>query len=114
MRRLAPVFLILLFVTLAGGCALTGAPAPETPREKYAAAEASYKAAVITVDQLVTVGTVGKGTTTAQALASSLGTARAALNAWGASPDSQSRQQAALTALSSLQRLLVELQRIRS
>ena len=104
----APALLLFIFVN---GCAITGAPAPETPREKYAAAEASYKAIVTTIDQLVAAATIRNGTLAAQTVATSLRAARAALDAWGASPDSLSRQLAALTTLRSVQRLLVDLQR---
>ena len=100
-----------IFIVCMGLVACAGTPTPETPREKYAAAESSYRAIVTTVDQLATAGTIKRGTLAARTVASSLRAARAALNAWGASPDSLSRQQAALTALLSVQRLLVDLQR---
>lgn len=108
MKHLALSFLLLIF---AGGCAVTGGPVPETPREKYAAAEASYSAAVTTVDQLATAGLFVKGSPDSRSVAASLRTARTALNGWGAAPDNLSRQQAALVALGALQQLLVDLQR---
>jgi len=108
MRRLAAALLLLVFVE---GCAVTGGPVPETAREKYAAAEASYNAAVTTVDQLASAGLFVKGSPEAQSVAASVKTARAALDGWGVSPDNLSRQQAALVALGSLQQLLVQLQR---
>lgn len=101
----------LILLVCIGLAACAGAPAPETAREKYAAAEASYKAIVTTIDQLATAGTIKNGTLAARTVASSLRVARSALDAWGALPDSPSRQQAALTALRSVQRLLVDLQR---
>jgi len=108
MRRLALSFLLAVFV---GGCAVTGGPVPHTPREKYAAAEATYGAVVTTVDQLAAAGQLEKGTPDARSVAASLRTARLALDAWGATPDDVSRQRTALLALGTLQRLLVELQR---
>ena len=103
--------LILLFCI--GFTACGSVPTPETSREKYAAAEATYKAVVTTIDQLATARIIRNGTPTAQTVASSLKITRAALDAWGVSPESVPRQQAALVALQALQRQLVELQRRR-
>jgi hypothetical protein len=108
MRPFALSLLLLVFVS---GCAITGGPAPETARERYAAAEASYNAAITTVDQLATSGFIKTGTPAAQSVAASIRMARTALNVWGAAPDNLSRQQAALVALRALQQLLVDLQR---
>jgi hypothetical protein len=104
---LTPVILLFIFVS---GCAVTGVPAPETTRERYAAAETSYQAIVATIDQLATAGTIRKGSPAAKGVAASLRTARTALNVWGAAPDDPSRQQAALSALGAAQQLLVTLQ----
>ena len=81
-------------------------PSPETAREKYAAAEISYKAAVTTIGQLADAGTLQKGSAVAKRTATGLRAARGALDAWGAAPDSRSRQEVALTALRALQGIL--------
>ena len=107
MKRIVFSVLVLLFAT---NCAITGGPAPETAREKYTAAETAFKAVVTTVDQLARNGTVKKGSSAALTLASSIRTARTALDVWAELPDDVSRQQAALIALSSVQDLLINYQ----
>lgn len=84
MKRFAPALLILFLIN---GCAMVGAPAPETPREKYAAAETSYKAAVTTIDQLATAGTLRKGSDPSKRIAATLRSTRTALNIWGHNPE---------------------------
>lgn len=106
MKNLAPILFVFLI-----GCAIVGAPSPETPREKYAAAETSYKAAVTTIDQLATAGTLRKGSAPSQRIAAALRSTRTALNIWGHNPDSLTGQNAALTALTGLQAVLIEIQR---
>ena len=76
----ATTLIALLFFA---GCVFTGAPVPETAREKYAAAEASYNAIVTTVDQLATTGSIRQGSPAAVSLATTLRTTRAALDVWG-------------------------------
>jgi hypothetical protein len=108
MKRFAPALLILFLVN---GCAIVGAPALETQREKYAAAETTYKTAVTTIDHLATAGKLQKGSAPSQRIAAALRRTRTALNIWGHNPDSLTGQPAALTALTALQAALIEVQR---
>lgn len=97
---------LILFVGMVGCVALTP---PETPRERYAAAEVSYKAVVTTIGQLADAGTLQKGSATAKRTATGLRAARHALDAWGAAPDSRSLQAVALAALTALQGILTDI-----
>jgi hypothetical protein len=107
MRKLVPFLLVFII----SGCTLVGAPSPETSREKYAAAESSYTTFILTVDNLITNGTLVRGTPAAQSIVASIKSTRTALDSWGRDVDNPTVQQAALIALTALQTGLVELQK---
>ncbi len=100
--------IVLVCVGLAGCGSI---PIPETPRERYAAAEFSYRAAITTIGNLADAGTIKKGTQVGKRTAMGVRAARGALDVWGEAPDSQPAEIVALTALRALQSILSEIGR---
>lgn len=103
MKYLAPLLLIVLV-----GC--VSPPAPETMRQKLAAAELSYQGALQTIQSLQQSGLIVKGSNTARRVITAVKTANAGLVQWRAQVDSPAAQTGALAALSSLSTLIAELQ----
>lgn len=104
MRKLLVPFFAVFFLV---GCA--NAVTPETPRERLAAAEVTYQAAVSTVRDFIVAGTLKPGTQTAEHAATSIRTARVALDAWHAAPDNEDQMTTALLALQALNTVLLQL-----
>ena len=103
MRHLSIFLLIFTF-----GC--TGmVSAPETPRERLVAAEASVQAVAGTLGQMAESGTLkGQDATRAKA---TLDAAHSALRAWRLAPDSRDQMALTLAALQAAQAIVNQLGR---
>lgn len=102
MRKLIAPFLAIFLVV---GC-VSSTVAPETPRERLAAAEVTYAFALSSIDALVNHGLIEPGTEAAHSLGTAIIASRAALDAWQAVPNDKDRMVTALSALRVLQSVL--------
>jgi hypothetical protein len=101
MRRIFAPFLFLL-VLLPAACG--SLPAPETNRERLAAAEVTFQAALQTANDLVAAGKLDEGAKAR--VGSALQAAYTALQAWRLNPDMADSYQTTLAALRAVQAVL--------
>lgn len=104
MKRIAAWVGLFLLVT---ACATSGV-FPETPTEKYVAADGAYKALVATVKEKVLDGTI-KGQN-AKKVKLALTSAKVALDAWGLAPSDRNAETTALLALKAARQVLQAIQ----
>lgn len=97
MKFLAP-FLLIFVVSCAN--------IPETPNERYAAAEIAYQAAVQTSIDLAEQGIIKSGSDEAIIIVDTIITTRSALDSWSVLIGDSSRMTKALTALKALQGII--------
>lgn len=101
MKHIIPLLsvatVLALVILLIAGCATEE---PQTPRERLAAAEVTYEAALLTIRDLAAQGTIPEALK--PRVVELIQSARLALNVWHQVPDDMNRRQAAITALTRL------------